>query len=117
MDQDPPPPEFTKSILAEVFPIECRLVGTESLNDICAFRPPAEDDDGGRNLSAADSVELLANGATIIALAWQLWPRRKQPPEPEVLDVEVLAAAPETARLPYDVRAAVYLAIRVRRHG
>ena len=119
MSDSLPPSGLVREILFALQPAECRLIGSEVLEDICAFRFDADADEAEEGvfyLSALDSVALLANLASILAFAWQVFERSSgKPPPLDAVDVEVLAGLPDGANTPEQTRLALYVLIRTRR--
>ena len=114
-------PDTMRSLLQDVFPVECRLVGTENLDDLCAGRLSVEDDGGAFRMTSGESLAILANAVTVTAFLWQLFSERrarrmaKREADDKVEAVELLLQAeiPESRALARDKRVALIVAVRI----
>ena len=111
-----PDPGTIGAILRESFPVECRRVGSENLDDIAHGHREFDDEDDGFRLDVGvgESLALLANVATVIAFVWQLLSRpgrETEPPRPEQIDEIVVSAVAESNGIPDEARLKVYVTI------
>jgi len=117
------PGETLKSLLEDVFPTECRLVGSENLEDLCAGRREFGDRDTAFRLTSGETLAYLANVVTIVAFLWHLLGERrarrtaqqKQEEIVEEIEVALLAEFPDADAMPHDRRVTLIAAVMIRR--
>ena len=123
MDDIHTPPEVTRSVLNDVFPVESRVVGRENFEDICAGRIAFDEKDEAFRMTAGESLAVLANAVTVIAFLWQLMSARRAKRAldrtsvecPDQIDLQLLAAIPGSEALARDKRLALIVAVTLRR--
>lgn len=111
--------DINRAILEEVFPIECDLVGTENLDDICEGHEDFVESGEAYRMDVGGSLEILANAVTVIGFVWALLQARRKaelPPSREIDEI-VLRSLQESNGLTGDRRHAIYLAVTVKRNA
>lgn|GEM_PF-6030681 len=116
------PAEMVKSVLQDFFAVECRLVGTENLEDLCSGRRDFHEDDEIFRMSVGESLALLANTVTVIAFVWDRLARyrsrraaqRRRTERIEQIEAALLAEVPESAAMSRERRHALIAAVMSR---
>jgi hypothetical protein len=111
--------EINRAILEEVFPIECDLVGTENLDDLCEGYEDFAESDQAFRMDVGESLAILANAVTVIAFVWTLLQERRKTelPPPQEIDEIVLRSVQESNALTGERRQAIYLTLTVKRNA
>lgn len=112
-----------RSLLQDVFAAECRMVGTENLEDLCAGRRDFGEDDEVFRMSVGESLALLANAVTVIAFLWdrvaesRRAARKRRADRIEQIEAALLAEVPESAAMSPGQRRALIAAVLTKRCG
>jgi hypothetical protein len=111
--------EINRATLEEVFPIECDLVGTENLDDLCEGYEDFAKSDEGFGMEVGESLAIIANAVTVIGFVWtllQACPKSELPP-PQEIDEIVLHSVQESNALTGEQRHAIYMTLTVKRNA